>query len=154
MNSATLGLAKGRDSGAKDIDPRMQQVSFHATQAGRLNFNLKPAAVDRHDLPRLAPTDHANALHCNCARPLLARGNETLPVDLAWFYCTALERRENMQQWRMAKARRSRKKAAMAIRSTFQLDRLLAERSILHFPNLMHVSEGILQTLAKLPTGN
>ena len=42
----------------------------------------------------------------------------------------------------------------MATRSTFQLDRLLAERSILHFPNLMHVSEGILQTLAKLPTGN
>ena len=74
-----------------------------------------------------------------------------LPADLAWFYCTALEgaRTCNNGEW-MAKARRSRKKAVMATRLTFQPDRLLAERSILHFPNLMHVSEGILQTQAKL----
>ena len=47
-----------------------------------------------------------------------------------------------MQQWIMAKARRSRKNAVMAARSTFQLDRSLVE--IFYFPRLMHAFEGIL----------
>ena len=59
-----------------------------------------------------------------------------------------------MQSWTMAKAQRSRKKAVMAACSTFQLDRLLVERSSLHFPCLIHASEGIFHTMAKLPTGN
>ena len=59
-----------------------------------------------------------------------------------------------MQQWRLAKAQRSRKKAVMAARSTFQRDSLLVEQSSLHFPSLMRASEGILHSLARLPTGN
>ena len=44
---------------------------------------------------------------------------------------------------------RSRKKAVMASRSTFYLDRLHVELSILCFPGLNCASEGILRTAAK-----
>ena len=79
MKSAPLGLAKGRDLGAKVSNSLTHACSkFYFMQRREVECQIETVAsgrrtIDRHrsTAPRSYRIDHVITLHCNSASPLL-----------------------------------------------------------------------------------